>query len=87
MENWIKDVKEASGNENVQILLVGNKSDLEDQREISTKTAMDFAKTQGVNFMETSALSGDNVTKAFQIVLQGYHYEIFFNNFCRYLQN
>eukprot|EP01123_Difflugia_compressa_P015184 TRINITY_DN8407_c0_g1_i1.p1 TRINITY_DN8407_c0_g1~~TRINITY_DN8407_c0_g1_i1.p1 ORF type:complete len:228 (-),score=29.22 TRINITY_DN8407_c0_g1_i1:186-869(-) len=70
LESWLQDVRDAPGNENTQILLIGNKMDLEDSREVSTEKGVEFSRTHNLNFMETSALTGDNVDKAFQIVLQ-----------------
>uniref|UniRef100_A0A6B2LIG9 Ras-related protein Rab-18 n=1 Tax=Arcella intermedia TaxID=1963864 RepID=A0A6B2LIG9_9EUKA len=73
LEGWLKDVKEAPGNENTQILLIGNKSDKEDQREVSTERGIEFSRLNNINFMETSAKTGDNVDRAFQIILQDIH--------------
>lgn len=55
---------------NMQILLVGNKSDRADEREVQTKEGVALATRLGLNFLETSALSGDNCSKAFQIIFQ-----------------
>ncbi|MFX0134961.1 MAG: GTP-binding protein [Candidatus Hodarchaeota archaeon] len=49
----------------VPVLLVGNKIDLEDQRKIATDTAKKFAKEKGYLYIETSALTGENVVDAF----------------------
>eukprot|EP01124_Arcella_intermedia_P004745 TRINITY_DN1271_c0_g1_i1.p1 TRINITY_DN1271_c0_g1~~TRINITY_DN1271_c0_g1_i1.p1 ORF type:complete len:732 (-),score=144.06 TRINITY_DN1271_c0_g1_i1:14-2209(-) len=70
---WLDDIRSAEGNEETQILLIGNKSDLDFARTISTQEGIDLAAKQGTNFMETSALNGNNVQKAFQIVLQDIH--------------
>lgn len=51
--------------------MVGNKIDLASEREVPTTEGISFAKDNNLNFMETSAFSGDNVDRAFQIVLQG----------------
>ena len=56
---------------NMQILMVGNKSDLESIREVTTREATTFSKKEGLNFLETSAKDGANVLKAFQIIMQG----------------
>ena len=42
------------------IVLVGNKCDLESKREVDKQTAMDFAKSIGANYYETSALTDEN---------------------------
>ena len=49
-------------------LLVGNKSDLEEKREVTKMEAMEFAKKYNILYMETSAHSGDEVEYAFEVV-------------------
>lgn len=56
---------------NMQILLVGNKSDLDGIREVPQKEALAFAKQEGLHFLETSAKEGANVLRAFQLIMQG----------------
>ncbi|CAM9485609.1 unnamed protein product [Heterosigma akashiwo] len=51
--------------ENVNKLLVGNKSDLEKKRVVSTEQAQEFANSLGIEFMETSAKNATNVENAF----------------------
>lgn len=48
-------------------MVVGNKSDLDSQRVVSTEQAQKFVKDLGTNMpvIETSAKDNDNVTKAF----------------------
>ncbi len=43
------------------IMLVGNKKDLNDQRQVSTEEGEEKAKEAGVMFIETSAKGGYNV--------------------------
>eukprot|EP01124_Arcella_intermedia_P025211 TRINITY_DN4456_c0_g1_i1.p1 TRINITY_DN4456_c0_g1~~TRINITY_DN4456_c0_g1_i1.p1 ORF type:complete len:572 (-),score=156.49 TRINITY_DN4456_c0_g1_i1:38-1753(-) len=73
VQKWIKAVKETDGNENTQFLLVGNKSDLVNQREVTTAMGIELSRREHLNFIETSALNGNNVHKAFQIILQDIH--------------
>ena len=47
------------------IILVGNKSDLEQKRQVSTEEGERFAKENGLIFMETSAKTAENVEEAF----------------------
>ncbi|CAN1288612.1 Ras-related protein RABA4a [Linum perenne] len=54
---------------NIVIILIGNKSDLEDQRAVSTEDAKEFAQKEGLFFLETSALNATNVESAFETVL------------------
>lgn len=55
---------------NVVTILVGNKSDLRDAREVETEEGKSLAEAQGLFFMETSALDSSNVTAAFQTVVK-----------------
>jgi len=73
LDEWIQAVREETGNENTQLLLVGNKTDLEEDREVSTEDGIKFARDHTLNFLETSAYSGSNVHRAFQVVLQDIH--------------
>jgi len=50
----------------VRVYLIGNKSELEDQREITFDRAVEFAKSQGIHkCFETSARTGQNVEEVF----------------------
>lgn len=51
-------------------ILVGNKSDLKDAREVTTAEGKCLAEAQGLFFMETSALDSSNVAAAFQTVVR-----------------
>ena len=64
LEKWIYDIK-TNGDDNISIILVGNKSDLENKRVISIEEGKNKAKLYKFAFMETSALNGNNIAKAF----------------------
>ena len=64
LEKWISDIK-TNGDDNISIILVGNKSDLENKRVISMEEGKNKAKLYKFAFMETSALNGNNIEKAF----------------------
>merc|ERR1711977_196232 len=64
IENWLAEVDKFA-NENVIKLLVGNKCDLENQRQVSFEEGKELADNLGVKFIETSAKSANNVDKAF----------------------
>jgi Ras-related protein Rab-11A len=53
----------------VVIMLVGNKCDAQGGRVVSTEQGADFAKREGILFMETSALDATNVREAFTAVI------------------
>lgn len=48
------------------IYMVGNKSDLIDQRQVSMEEGQTLAKELGIKYYETSAKSGDNVEIIFE---------------------
>ena len=65
LENWLNDIK-MNSNPVIKIFLIGNKSDLEELREVETNTAEEFCRNQGINlFMEASAKTGFNTEKIF----------------------
>lgn len=47
------------------IILVGNKADLESERRVQTNQGKDFAKQQGIQFFETSAITDLGINDAF----------------------
>lgn len=51
-------------------MLVGNKCDLQNIREVSVDEGKTLAESEGLFFMETSALDSTNVKKAFEIVIK-----------------
>ncbi len=64
IENWLTEV-EKFANENVIKLLVGNKCDLESQRQVTFDEGKEYADSLGIQFLETSAKNNSNVEKAF----------------------
>ena len=51
-------------------MMVGNKTDLVQYREVSNEQALNKAKTLGIPLMETSALDSTNVKEAFHDLLK-----------------
>ncbi|KAL8128877.1 hypothetical protein V2J09_018032 [Rumex salicifolius] len=66
---WLNELNTHS-DMNVVTILVGNKSDLNDVREVSTGEGKNIAEAQGLYFIETSALDSSNVAAAFQTVVK-----------------
>ncbi|CAH9140671.1 unnamed protein product [Cuscuta epithymum] len=54
-------------------MLVGNKCDLEDIRDVKVEEGEALAKEEGLFFIETSALNSTNVNTAFEIVIRKIH--------------
>ena len=68
VEKWVNDVT-AVADKKITIILIGNKSDLEDQRQVSKEQGQDKANKLEIAFMETSAFSGENLDKAFDMMI------------------
>ncbi|CAI9292770.1 unnamed protein product [Lactuca saligna] len=68
IERWLKELREHT-DQNIVIMLVGNKADLGHLRAVTTDEAKAFSERENVFFMETSALESLNVEKAFTEVL------------------
>lgn len=62
---WIEDVRSERGND-VIIVLVGNKADLSDKRQVTLEEATTKATQLNIMFMETSAKAGHNVKTLFK---------------------
>ena len=65
MESWLIEI-EKNAKEKVLKILIGNKCDLTDDRQIKTEEGQAFALRNGMEFMETSAKMNTNVTEAFE---------------------
>ena len=65
VDKWIDDFKSKADDDAV-ILLIGNKSDLDEKREVSKEEAESKAQKNKFGFMETSAKDNNNVQKAFE---------------------
>ena len=63
MKGWIDLVKDYK--DKIPTIIVGNKTDKEDNRKVSEEEGENLAKENNVHFFETSALNGDNIEKAF----------------------
>lgn len=69
ISRWLNELKINEAHPDSVIMLVGNKSDLESNRAVTQEEAMDYAKENGLMFMETSALESVNVEQAFDSLI------------------
>jgi len=69
IDKWLFDLKN-NGDENINIILIGNKIDLEKQREVSTEEGEKKAILNKASFIETSAKNGNNIEKAFNLMIE-----------------
>ncbi|KAK0259703.1 GTPase Ryh1 [Friedmanniomyces endolithicus] len=66
---WVEDVRSERGNE-VIIVLVGNKTDLNEKREVTSAQGEEEARKNNLMFIETSAKVGHNVKALFKRIAQ-----------------
>ncbi|KAE9446821.1 hypothetical protein C3L33_21277, partial [Rhododendron williamsianum] len=71
ISRWLKELRDHADS-NINIMLIGNKTDLKHLRAVATEDAQGFAEKEGLSFIETSALEATNVEKAFQTILRRY---------------
>jgi len=70
LKQWLQEIERYASNK-VTISLIGNKSDLKEQRQVSKSEAGEFAQYNDMDFLETSAKDNKNVGKFFvQIALK-----------------
>ncbi|CAM9190490.1 unnamed protein product [Chrysoparadoxa australica] len=67
VKQWLHEIDRYAC-EQVNKLLVGNKSDLDAKRAVPYETAKEFADSLGIEFLETSAKNAENVDKAFMMM-------------------
>jgi len=67
-ERWLKELRDHA-DPKIVVMLVGNKSDLEDERAVQTEEARTFCEQNSLSFIETSAKAGTNVEDAFKNIL------------------
>jgi Ras-related protein Rab-11A len=68
VQRWLEELR-AHADSNIVIMLIGNKSDLGNLRQVDTDTAREYAEKEGLSFLETSAMESTNVETAFFTVL------------------
>ncbi|XP_030330771.1 ras-related protein Rab-27B isoform X6 [Strigops habroptila] len=69
VRNWMSQLQANAYCEHPDIVLVGTKSDLGEQREVPEKQAKELAEKYGIPYLETSAATGCNVEQAVATLL------------------
>jgi small GTP-binding protein len=62
--DWIQEVRRYVPT--VPLIIVGNKCDLLEQRQVTTESGKEFSQRHGIIFLETSAKDNTNIDSAFQ---------------------
>src|SRR5687768_5181288 len=61
----MEQIRRAKDSDHVAMILVGNKADLEKERQIETEAGQELAKKYNCPYYETSAKTGQNVENIF----------------------
>jgi small GTP-binding protein len=72
-ERWMAQLNDHASTDDLAKLLVGNKSDLDASREVTKDKAELFCQEYGMELLETSAKSGDNVLASFEKLIGMVH--------------
>jgi len=80
INEWFEEIDEFLNTEELPIVIVGNKSDLKEQRVVDYQEGVRITNELSekgvatVSYIETSALTGENIADAFRLI--SYHYII-----------
>ena len=66
-KHWVKELQKNASQE-IVIVLVGNKSDLEQDRDVSAEEAKAYAEENGMEHVEASAKTAHNVSEIFESI-------------------
>jgi small GTP-binding protein len=77
---WYNQIEEHSDNDNMSILLIGNKSDISSNRVVSYEEASLLAKTLNMIYYETSAKNNENIYESFHSLIKDIYNKININD-------
>ncbi|XP_063093119.1 ras-related protein Rab-17 isoform X1 [Cavia porcellus] len=69
-QQWLEDLEKELQPGEIVVALVGNKTDLEEKRQVTLQEGKEFAESRGLLFMETSARLNHQVSEIFSAVAQ-----------------
>lgn len=67
---WMNTIRTSSLPDNVKVILIGNKCDLENRRVVDSKSGEDLARELNVPFFETSTKANINIEEAFHTLVR-----------------
>ena len=70
IKNFFNEKIKENCKENIPVILLGNKTDLESKRKVPSEKGANFCVENGYIFMETSCLKNENVADAFETLIE-----------------
>lgn len=68
LRNWLNSIKDTVNEENIQLIIIANKCDLEEEREVPSNEIAEKAKELNIEYFETSAKDNKNIDEAFDTI-------------------
>lgn len=78
LKNWLSAIDDATSQE-IPLIIIANKKDLVDQRQISEEEIIDKAKSLNIEYFETSAKENLLIDDAFEKIIE----KVFNNNYLK----
>ena len=70
IENYFNEKIKEKCKKNIQVILLGNKTDLENKRKVQSDEGANFSLKNNYIFMETSCFQNTNVSDAFETLIE-----------------
>ncbi len=72
LTKWLQDIKEHI-QDSTFIIVAGNKIDIKNKRQVTQEEAEKFCNEKGLNYVETSALTGEGIKKLFDTITHSFY--------------
>lgn len=79
LKKWLKAIKDKNNNKHLQLLLIGTKCDLIEERVVKSEELKLQAEQLGCNFYETSAKENIGIDEAFGSIMQKVYNTVYTN--------
>lgn len=73
VDSWLKEARAHIEPYKAVYLVVGQKADLEEERQVTPREGRMYAESNGLSYIETSAFNGKNVEHCFQSLASDIH--------------
>ncbi|XP_037726936.1 ras-related protein Rab-21 isoform X2 [Drosophila subpulchrella] len=67
VKSWVRELRQMRGTK-IALIIVGNKTDLSEQRAVAHEEALQYARTVGAQYVETSAKENEGVAELFDLL-------------------